>query len=229
MSRVLAVVVVLLSAGVVAGCGGSHRTTAVVTQPLSEASQPWVQRVTRTAGGGFGDAHATVSRFETVQLAAREQRADVLELRGNFHFLPTCPPGSAGHCLGVVRFHNVQAVVDAKTHKMIIYGNDVADAELADIQQARRASPLFRSFPDLTSLIVDCSVPSQLVPGGVDGTCSTWAHKQGATTRVVFIARWPLSKPSGTRRAAGWAVTVGRDGRVVAVHVHREGAPQLWR
>jgi hypothetical protein len=187
--------------------------------------------VSHTAGQAFGDPRPKVNRFETVQLAAKEQSADVLELRGHFHFRPSCPslPGAAGNCRGVYRFHNVQAVVNARTHRMIAYGNDVADTELADIQRARRASPLFRNFPDLTQLVVDCAVPSQLVPGGVAGTCATWAQKHGTTTRVLLIAPWPLSKPSGTRRAAGWAITVGRHGRVVSVHVHREGPPRLWR
>lgn len=229
MSRILAAVLVLLSAGAAAGCGGSRHTAAIVTEPLPNPGQAWVRRVSRNAGETFGDAHAKVSRFENVELAASGKHADVLELRGHFQSHRECFPGSKARCSSVYHFRNVQAVVNARTHRMIVFGNDGSDAELAAFARARRASPLFRSFPDLADLVIDCDVPSALVSGGAPGTCTTWARQLGATTRVLFIARWPLSKPSGTRRVGGWAVTVSRNGHVLAVHRHRYTPPQSWR
>ena len=123
MSRCLAGLFVIVGVGLMSGCGGTHAALVPTNEP-AKASQGWVERVTREPGSAFGDPHARVSRFETVQLAATGARADVIEIRGHFHLLPTCVPGAAGHCPGVVHFHNVQVVLSAETHKLISFGND---------------------------------------------------------------------------------------------------------
>src|SRR6266516_6490037 len=91
MPRVLAAVFVCLGVGLTSWGGGSHHALSPTNAPPETASQTWVQRVIREAGRDFGDPHATVRHIETVQLATGTL-ADVIEIRGRFHFPPTCPP-----------------------------------------------------------------------------------------------------------------------------------------
>jgi hypothetical protein len=85
------------------------------------------------------------------------------------------------------------------------------DLRMAD--EARKARRAFRLFPAIPDLLVRCAIPHRR-GGTVAGLCET---KLSRPLEVDFLEHWPLSKPNGHRNSGGWAVTLDRDGRVVAV------------
>lgn len=90
--------------------------------------------------------------------------------------------------------------------------------------EARQARRAFRSFPAIPDLLVRCKIPRR-GGGTVAGLCES---KLASRPREVdFLEHWPLSKPYGQRSSGGWAVTLGRDGRVVGVRRTGSTPPQL--
>ena len=54
-----------------------------------------------------------------------------------------------------------------------------------------------------------------------------FAVRPGASAGFAdFLEHWPLSKPPGHRKTAGWVVTLDRSGRAVAVHGTESTPPQ---
>lgn len=212
MRRALASAAVLIAAaGMAAGCG----------------SASW-QASADKVGGEWGDSHPTIVRQQAVRLAPGTE-AEIMQLRGHFRLSPTCGAvlGQA-KCPSVVHLDTVVLAVNARDHELIEAGNDNTAPELAAFARAREARPMFRIFPEFSSPLVQCAIPSF---GGrtVRGTCRTGVAR---TTRgeieVALLEHWPLDGQTFRPYSGGWIVTVARSGRIFSVRRTGDLPPQLW-
>jgi hypothetical protein len=90
--------------------------------------------------------------------------------------------------------------------------------ELAAIDSARRANPLFSVFPDFAYSSILCSIAS-----GDPAACST---KVVAPRTIQFLVRWPLSVPAGTHpKRSGWIVNLDRENGVRSIRQFGEASP----
>jgi hypothetical protein len=202
-----------LCAFLAAGCGSSYQ-----------------QAISRESSQFLGDPYPTVLSVE-LERNVNGDREAVIPVTGHFTIRPECPAlagSAAAHCHAS---HTRFAVLEFDLPNPNSGGGvwTVSAAQIAAISTARRANPLFSTFPDFTSEIVRCSIPRGGPSGGaIDGTCSTSTAPYKHIKRVEFVEHWPLSEKSGTRNKAGWVVTLVPSGAVRSVHVIGH-PPQLRR
>ena len=180
----------------------------------------------------FGDAHAVISRIETVRIwGARPGHARwaMIRMKGRHAFRVGCPhpgPGPSGPCGA----HYLEVGVDLANHKVGLFWGLTA-SEVSAIARARKASARFRIFPDTPALYLRCAIPrgGEQLPSSrsLTGTCSTVAEPSSHVRRVTFVETFRLS-PSSKPSEAGWVVKLGRHGRVKSIRVTGE-PPQLWK
>jgi hypothetical protein len=193
---------------VVAGCGGSVQQTA-----RQEAKQL------------LGDGHPKLLRIETVQDAGGAREA-VVTVQG--HFKPEC---SFGPC----RAFSYAWLDFSLSNPQNLQGFSATSAsQLAAIDRAKSASPLFGIFPDFTNSAIRCAIPRGRSGGTIAGGCVMIFEKTKGITSVKFRERWPFVKtrdghwPSHTK-SGGWTVTTGHDGRVLSIRLFGDLPPQLWK
>jgi hypothetical protein len=205
MLRALTVTAALVTAaGMAAGCG----------------SADW-QASADKIGRDWGDSHPTIVRQQSVRLLSGTD-AVIMELRGHFKGTPSFGP--------VVHLNTVVGAVDAHNLSPIESGNENTAPELAAFARARDARPMFRIFPEFSSPLVQCSIPSF---GGhtVKGTCTTRVEGRRTETgpiRVALLEHWPIDGDSFRPYSGGWIVTVAPSGRILSVRRTGDLPPQLW-
>jgi len=208
--------VLVAASALVAGCG----------------SAGW-QASANQIGRGWGDAHPAIVRSEAVELVNGTQ-AEIIQLRGHFRLTPTCTPvmpPAHRRCPGVVHLDTVIGAVDAHTHAFIESGNDNTAMQLAAFARATRARPLFSIFPEFSSPLVRCEIPS-LHGSTIPGTCTTNVVGRRTTSwpiAVALLEHWPLAGAKNRPFSGGWIVTVARSGRILSVRRTGDLPPQLWR
>jgi hypothetical protein len=112
-------------------------------------------------------------------------------------------------------------------------------SQLAAIDNAKGAKPIFSIFPGFTNLAIRCTVPRGNASGTIAGGCSTLFSTgsvgPNAHVRwVKFRERWPFVKtrdghwPRG-EKAGGWIVTLDSGERVRSIRVFGDLPPQLWK
>lgn len=179
-----------------------------------------------------GDAHAAITRIETVRIWGTRQghaRWAMIRMKGPHAFRVGCPrpgPGVPGPCGA----HYLEVGVDLANHKVGLDWGLTA-SEVSAIAKARKASHWLRIFPDTPALYVQCAIQRgglQLRPNRpLTGTCSTVATPSNHVRRVEFVQTWRLP-PSSRLNKASWIVTLGRHGRIKSIRVTGE-PPQLWK
>jgi hypothetical protein len=200
MKGVLSAALVVTAALGVAGCGATTATSVAL-------------REARDAGGT--QTHAV--RVERWRISNGDA-VDVVLVRARF-----CGGGGGvsmpkvhGRCLPTEVYFEVRPGETAGGSAFLQHGQ----AQLA--VRAWRARPVFRIFPNIPDLLVRCKIP-QGAGGTVAGLCEA---KLYGSRKVAFLEHWPLTKPHGQRKTAGWVVTLDRSGRVVSVSPTGSVPPQ---
>jgi len=212
MSRVPAVFAIALGACLIAGCGGTS-LGQVARQDSKEL---------------LGEPHPQILRTETARIVDGQREA-VVQLHGHFTIIPNCPAvvGTAKNRCHTLHPRYVVLTFSLPNPKSSQGYATTSSSQIAAIARARRAQPQFATFPDFNGEVVRCAIPRGRPPGGtIAGTCVTYALPYQHTKRVEFIEHWPQSEPSGSRRKAGWTVTLSRDGLVRSIRVLGQ-PPQL--
>ena len=190
------------------------------------------EAVARREAKYHGDAHAAITRVETVRLPdARpgNRRWIMVQLKSRHAFDVGCPssrPGPAGPCGA----HYLEIGVRRDNHQFgLIWG--LTASEVSAITRARHASRWLRIFPDTPALNVRCAIPRgglQLPTSrALTGTCTTVVEPSNHVRRVSFHEYFRLT-PKSQPSEAGWAVTLNRSGRVQSIRAIGQ-PPQLWK
>jgi hypothetical protein len=211
MQRVLGMLVLVVCACLVAGCGGS-------------GLQAKARKV-------VGDPHATVVSTETVQ-ALNGDPVTVVVMK---------PSGTTGlGCLYVdggvgggptVTSPLVPGCPRSSDAYVKLWGTKLADYgdigisrfQVAAIAKARATSTRYEIFPSVNQLTVRCAIPNPNLSVSADtlprGMCATIALPFGKPVRcVAFIEAWRPSAASKLH-TRGWIVRFSRDGHVQSTHV----------
>lgn len=217
----VALCVLMLSVSAVAGCGGASLQQVA----LREAKLHVV-----------GGHHQKVIRVESVQDRGGANLA-VAIVQGDFTLPPAGNPscGLGGTTCRPPRPQHVHyyMVAFSPRHPDSWSAWPTSAAELGAVAQARKASPLFSTFPDFASFSVRCAIPR----GGsqfdtIPGLCHTTYETLNHTRVVEFGEKWPLVSisPSGYaphQKSVHWTVTLGRSGHVQSIRVTGRQPPQL--
>ncbi len=217
MRRIVTVFAFLLCAGAAAAYAGGFS----------------LQSVAHKEAKYYGNAHATITRIETVRIwGARPGHARwaMIRMKSRHAFRVGCPrpgPGAPGPCGA----HYLEVGVDLASHKVGLDWGLTA-SEVSTIARALHASRWFRIFPDTPALYLRCAIPrggtqSPTSSRSLAGTCSTVAEPSNDVRQVAFVETFRLS-PSSKLSKAGWVVTLGRSGRVQSIRVTGQ-PPQLWK
>ena len=207
MQRVLGLFVLIVCAGLVAGCGGS-------------ALQAKARKV-------VADPHATVVSTQTVQALSGAHLAVVVMKPSGSQGLG-CVNDLMGGPTGCPRWSDAYVLLNPTTHAD---GGDlgISRFQVAAIARARATSPRFQMFPSVNQLAVRCAIPHARPSGGtLSGACLTTALPFGSPVRcVAFSEAWRPSAGSKLR-TRGWVVTFSREGqlqstRAVAHPPQRDG------
>lgn len=202
--------VLAIGGGVVAGCGGS------------------VQQVARQkAKQLLGDGHPKLLRIETVQDVGGTREAVVTMQR---HFKP-----QGGCSFGPCRTVSYVWLYFSLSNPKDMQGFSTTSAsQLAAIDRAKSANPLFGIFPDFTNPAIRCAIPLGRSGRTIAGGCVMNFEKSKGITRIKFRENWPFVKTrSGNwpsyEKSGGWIVTIGRNGRFQSIRVTGHLPPQLWK
>lgn len=202
MRRALAAAFLLaLAVGVAAAYGGSS-----------------IQTLAHQQAKYFGDPQAAITRIETVRIfGARpgHSRWTMIQMKGSHAFRVGCPrpgPGIPGPC--GARY--LEVGVDLANHKVGLDWGLTA-SEVSAIARARKASWLFKIFPDTPGLYLHCAISRGGLHLPAAGTCSTVAEPSNHVRRVEFVETWRNRGHARTNKA-GWVVTLSRSGHVQSVH-----------
>ena len=198
----------LMSGFVLAGCGGGVQNTA-----RQEAKQL------------LGDGHPRLLRIKTVQDAGGTREA-VVTMQG--HFKPQC---SFGPCRG---FSYAWLDFSLSNPKDLQGFSATSASQLAAIDHAQSANPLFKIFPDFTNSAIRCAIPHGRSGKTIAGGCVTLSEATKGNTRITFRERWPFVKtrdghwPRGSN-AGGWIVILDRNQHVQSIRAFGDALPQLSR
>ena len=196
-----AVSAALLAAIVVgaAGCGGGSATPASVAVHQAIMS---------------GGTQASALRVERWRISNGDP-VDVVLVRARFCGTDNgyTAPKIDGRCVPQEVYFATRPGAKGGFSDFLAHG----DAQRAAAAwKARRA---FRIFPRLPGRLVRCKIP-RTGGGSVAGRCEA---KLSGSRGIAFLEHWPLDKPHGHRKTAGWVVTLDRGNRVL--RVQRTGSP----
>jgi len=212
--------------GSAAGVTPCHGCRASVSPRIAAA-----EAVARREAKLHGDAHAVITRVETVRIPDARRGHQwwvIVQLKSRHAFFVGCPssrPGPQGSCGA----HYLEIGVHLENHEFgLIWG--LTASEVSAIARARHALRWLRIFPDTPALHIRCVIPrgSPQLPTtkALTGTCTTIAEPSNHVRRVVFQEDFRLS-PNSKPSTARWVVTLRR-GRVRSVRVTGQ-PPQLWK
>ncbi len=211
--------------GSAAGASPCHGCRASVSPRIAAA-----EAVARREAKLHGDAHAVITRIETVRIPGYPGRRDrwiMIQLRSRHAFDVACPssrPGPPGPCGA----HYLEIGVHREKFGLI-WG--LTASQVSAVARVRHAYRWLRFFPDTPALHVRCAIgrggPKLSTTKPLAGICTTIVEPSNHVRRVVFQEDYRLS-PYGKLRTARWIVTVSRSGRVRLVRVTGQ-PPQLWR
>jgi hypothetical protein len=210
MQRVFGLLVFVVCAGLVAGCGGSA-----------------LQAKARKA---VGDPHATVVSTQTVEALGGQRLAIVVMKPGGSQGLG-CGSDLMGGPTRCPHWSDAYVLMNPTTHANGgVLG--ISKWQVAAIARARATSLRFQIFPSVNQLTIRCGIGvPHLNPSGrggpVRGMCGTTALPFGGPVRcVAFSEAW---RPSATSklRTRGWVVTFSRDGHVQSTRPAAH-PPQHW-
>jgi hypothetical protein len=226
VAAVLLLVAALAIAAVIASRSPGGPQSAVppggqqAQHPGAGGGSSGVQAIAHKWAKYFGDPHATVARFETVQI--ERSRWTMIQMKGR-SFRAGCPsPSPTGFQSCRARY--LELGVKLNAHDATMYWG-LTSSQVAAVTQARKANQRFRIFPDFMGIAVRCAIPRGGPQGGtLPGTCSTNAGPANhvKTRRVEFTETW------GGSNEAGWVVTLDRGGGVHSIRVTGQ-PPQLWK
>jgi hypothetical protein len=173
----------------------------------------------------LGDGHPKILRVETVQDVGGAREA-VVTMQG--HFKPQC---SFGPCRTVSYVWLNFSLSNPKDLQGFLV---TSASQLAAIDRAKSANPLFKIFPDFINPAIRCTIPRGHSGRTIAGGCVMNFEKTKGVTRIKFRERWPFVKTrSGNwpsyERSGGWIVTIGRNGRLQSIRVTGHLPPQLWK
>ena len=196
----------LVSGFVLASCGGGVQNTA-----RQEAEQL------------LGDGHPRLLRIETVEDAGGTREA-VVTMQG--HFRPEC---SFGTCRA---FTYAWLDFSLSNPKDLQGFSATTASQLAAIDHAKSANPLFKIFPDFTNPSIRCAIPRGRSGKTLAGGCVMHFEKTGANTRITFRERWPFVKTRDghwphDEKTGGWIVTLDRNEHVQSTQAFGDVPPQL--
>jgi hypothetical protein len=225
MRRVVGLLVLVVCACLVSGCGGSR----VQPTALHGLYEPhiWLTRIVARENRRFNDRDPHVGALYTFS-----KQKDVVAMSGEFTAPPPACKGS--YCPVPPRPHgtSLRLVISPRTHHLVSAKLSPRIAGTQAPAIAQRSSRVLRIFPARPGRTA-CSIPrggTHLVGDKLRGRCSTEfvsspPYPRGAI-RIRFGERWRLG---GHLQRAAWIVTVRlRDGRVEATHVTGQ-PPQLWK
>lgn len=199
-----------LLAVLAAGCGGA----SLQSQALAHEK------------GFLGDPNARAVRIETFRLVDGD-RDVVVQMRGHFLFVPSCPALIGHHRSRCHPFHTHYAVVEFNLDKPGYGGYwPLSPEQAVAIAAARRSDARFGIFPDVDNVRARCAIPSGAPrPAPLRGSCITeLLRARHGRFRVLFMESWRPGPVSG-----GWLVTVGSDDRILDTSIYRRTPPQLWK
>jgi hypothetical protein len=208
----------LLSIGaLLAGCGGGNQ--AAVQQ---EAKQL------------LGDGNPKILGIETVRDVGGNRQV-VATLQGNFKLPSALGCGLAGPCRPSPPIH--YAWLSFSQPRGMTGIQTTSASQLAAIDNAKSAKPIFSIFPDFTNPAIRCTIPRGNASGTIAGGCitlfGTGSIGPNAHVRwIKFRERWPFVKtrdghwPRG-EKTGGWIVTLDSNERVQSIRVFGDLPPQL--
>jgi hypothetical protein len=219
MQRAIGLSALLISAFLLAGCGGSS--------------------VEAKARKVVGDPHATVVSTETVR-ALNGDPLTIVVMKPSGTTGLGCIGADGGGSVGqTVTSSLVPGCPRSSDAYVKLWGNKLADYgdigisrfQVAAIARAKAANPRFRIFPSVNQLTVRCTISyPNLGPAGdtlPGGMCATMALPFGKPVRCVsFTEAWRASLASKLH-ARGWIVTFSRDGQIQSTHLTKH-PPQPW-
>lgn len=220
MLRCFVLACVLLPIGAaLAGCGGGYQ--AAVRQESKQL---------------LGDGHPKILRIETVRDVGGNRQV-VATLQGHFKLPPAHGCGLVGPCRPSSPIH--YAWLSFSQPKDMTGIQTTSASQLAAIDAAKSAKPIFSIFPDFINPAIRCTIPRGNASGTIAGGCvtlfSTGSIGPSAHVRQIkFRERWPFVKtrdghwPRG-EKTGGWIVTLNRNGRVHSIRVFGDLPPQLWK
>jgi hypothetical protein len=206
MQRVVGILVLVVCACLVAGCGGS-------------ALQAKARKV-------IGDPHATVISTQTVQALNGARLAVVVMKPGGSQGLG-CVNDLMGGPTRCPHWSDAYVRLDPTTHADM--GDlGISKYQVAAIARARATSPRFQMFPIVNQLTARCAIPHASSSGRtLPGMCATIANPFGKPVRcVTFTEGWRPTANSKLHTAA-WVVRFSRDGHVQSTSTEAH-PPQPW-
>jgi hypothetical protein len=183
----------------------------------------------------FGNGHVKILRIEKVQDAGGTRLAVVTI---EWHLKPTGSCG-LGPCRKPPRTSYAWLDFSLSDPKALRgYGMTTA-SQLAAINTAKSAKPVFSIFPDFTNPSIRCAIPRGNASGTITGGCLTLFDTGITDTNahirsVKFRERWPFAKtrdghwPRGSK-VGGWIVSFDRNSHVQSIRVFGDLPPQLWK
>ena len=210
MSRALVLACgLIVVAAVAAGCGRGYQGA------IRQQAKQW-----------FGDGNPKILRIESVRdLGGNKQIVATVE--GHFKL----PPGHGPRPSKPHPFH--YAWLSVSDPKGMAGEEATSASQIAAIDSAHRAKPVFSIFPYSLMTAIRCAIPRGNSSGTIDGTCST--HFDGPFDHprsITFHEAWARAPaPWGTypTKAGGWIVYLDRNGHVRSVRRFGDLPPQLWK
>jgi hypothetical protein len=196
-----------------AGCGSG--TDAAVRQ----ATKQW-----------FGDGSPKILRVDTVHDLSGTKEI-IATVEGRFKLRPHCVPGA--RCRAAPPFH--YAWVSFSDPKGSGGEAPTNASQIAAIDNAHSARPMFSILPDFLDTAIQCAIPKGISSRTIDGSCSTVvaAGRFDRPREIRFHEAWKFAPTSlGYRRQkadGGWIVSLDQNGRVQSIHQFGDLPPQLWK
>ena len=207
----------VLTGAVLTGCGGGDQ-----------------QAVRQEAKQLLGDGHPKILRVETVRDVGGN-RLVVATLEG--HFKPLLASCGLGACRPWPRTSYVW--LSFSVPKDMTGMGTTSPAQLAAINNARSAKPMFSIFPDFTNPAIRCAIPRGNSSGTIAGACLTLFNtgvigSRAHVTSIRFRERWPFVPTRDghwphNEKTGGWIVTLDQDEHVQSIRVTGALPPQLWK
>ena len=215
---VLACALVLIAAAS-AGCGGG--TQAAVRQETKQL---------------LGNGHPKILRIDTVRDVGGNRQV-VATVEGDFKFPQAHGCGLVGPCRPSPPIH--YAWLSFSQPKDMTGIQTTSASQIAAIDNARSAKPMFSIFPAFTNPAIRCAIPRGHSSGTIAGACITLFSTGALGPRshvksIEFRERWPfVATRDGhwphNEKTGGWIVTLDRNEHVQSIRTTGALPPQLWK